>query len=154
MVLAGEPPAKIFTVGLSYWRISKETYFELPRRVPRGPSDYQSACEHEDVTSDFSRTFAPVETKRVANNLPPIHHHVRSSDGAHGAMLLGGAGDARRRDVAVVDADRGACASAGYVAAPAARATAIAPLLRSHSAPLARCVCFSTSSDHTSKGSS
>jgi hypothetical protein len=32
MVLEGEPPAKIFTVGLSYWRISKETYFELPRR--------------------------------------------------------------------------------------------------------------------------
>ena len=111
MVLAGEPPAKIFTVGLSYWRISKETYFELPRRVPRGPSDYQSACEHEDVTSDFSRTFAHVETKRA--QLPPIHHHVRSSDGAHGAMLLGGAGDARRRYVAVVDADRGACASAG-----------------------------------------
>ena len=32
VVLAGEPPAKIFTVGFSYWRISKETYHELPTR--------------------------------------------------------------------------------------------------------------------------
>jgi len=35
MVLASEPLAKIFTVGLSYRRISKETYYGLPtRRVP------------------------------------------------------------------------------------------------------------------------
>ena len=113
MVLEGEPPAKIFTVGLSYWRISKETYFELPRRVPRGPSDYQSACEHEDVTSGVQPNFCARGDETSRKQLPPIHHHVRSSDGAHGAMLLGGAGDARRRDVAVVDADRGACASAG-----------------------------------------
>ena len=32
MVLGGEPPPKIFTVGLSYWRISKETYYGLPTR--------------------------------------------------------------------------------------------------------------------------
>ena len=35
MVLDSEPLSKIFTVGLSYWRISKETYYGLPtRRVP------------------------------------------------------------------------------------------------------------------------
>ena len=32
MVLDSEPLSKIFTVGLSYWRISKETYYGLPTR--------------------------------------------------------------------------------------------------------------------------
>ena len=36
MVLGGEPPPKIFTVGLSYWRISKETYYGLPTRRVQG----------------------------------------------------------------------------------------------------------------------
>jgi len=32
MVPDREPRSKIFTVGLSYWRISKETYYGLPTR--------------------------------------------------------------------------------------------------------------------------
>ena len=36
MVLDGEPLSKIFTVGLSYWRISKETYYGLPTRRVKG----------------------------------------------------------------------------------------------------------------------
>jgi len=56
-----------------------------------------------DISTSATRTFAS-----FCSTI-----HGGSSDGAHGAMLLGGAGDARRRDVAVVDADRGACASAG-----------------------------------------
>ena len=45
MVLGCEPRPKIFTVGLSYWRISKETYYGLPtRRVLWRINSYRCFC--------------------------------------------------------------------------------------------------------------
>ena len=53
MVLAGEPPAKIFTVRLSYWRISKETYYGLPTprviRVLWMPEDLSDRDAEEET---------------------------------------------------------------------------------------------------------
>ena len=45
MVLDSEPLSKIFTVGLSYWRISKETYYGLPTRRVQTANDPQMKSE-------------------------------------------------------------------------------------------------------------
>ena len=49
MVLDSEPLSKIFTVGLSYWRISKETYYGLPTRRVLFSASSRSVTRGEDI---------------------------------------------------------------------------------------------------------